>query len=70
MALDIQLMSTPFFLQKQCLMCLIYVLFSALTLQFVKHRFLDYHDPTIGKKMKNNEVYIELDILYVWFNIG
>jgi hypothetical protein len=28
---------------------LINVLFSALTLQFVKHRFLDYHDPTIGK---------------------
>lgn len=28
---------------------LINILFSALTLQFVKHRFLDYHDPTIGK---------------------
>ena len=26
-----------------------FVLLSALVIQFVYHRFLDYHDPTIGK---------------------
>lgn len=25
--------------------------FSAVTLQFVSHSFLDYHDPTIGKNL-------------------
>lgn len=40
----------PFhFISNVVVMCLIRVLFSALTLQFVKHRFLDYHDPTIGE---------------------
>lgn len=29
-----------------------YFEFSALTLQFVSHSFLDYHDPTIGKLVK------------------
>jgi hypothetical protein len=70
MALDKQIMSTHFYLQKRCFMWLICVSFSALTLQFVKHRFLDYHDPTIGKKKKSNEIDVVLYILYVWFNSG
>jgi hypothetical protein len=49
-------------------LCLIHVLLSALTLQFVKHRFLDYHDPTIGKPEKTNEInYISVFILCVSF---
>lgn len=32
---------------KKC----IYYLFSAVTLQFVSHSFLDYHDPTIGRNV-------------------
>ena len=32
----------------------LFYLFTALTMQFVCHRFLDYHDPTIGKKDYNN----------------
>jgi len=31
----------------------LYVFISALTMQFVYHRFLDYHDPTIGENVSS-----------------
>lgn len=34
-----------------CYICIIETNFSAVTLQFVSHSFLDYHDPTIGKNL-------------------
>lgn len=36
---------------------------TAVTLQFVSHSFLDYHDPTIGKKRKSSEPQFSKDIV-------
>lgn len=42
------------YLEKKNILYYMYItemIFSAVTLQFVSHSFLDYHDPTIGKNL-------------------